>query len=417
MLDAYRVYLLIGAGAALFVGILDPIVAVYYVRVVGLNPIELVLLGTIVEATSFLCQVPTGAIADAYSRRLAVIVGYLLEGVCFTLQGLFPLLLVIAGAELLRGVGRTFINGALEAWIADEIGERRVGAAFIRNTQIKQIAGVVGTAVGAGIATIALGLPLLIGGLGLLALTAGLVVVMPEHNHRRAPRDERGSWHVVVGTARAGIGAIRGQPVLITFLGLWGVFALCTEGMDRLWEAHLLASFTFPTFGGLDSVVWFGAINVAFMLGSVVVAEVVRRTVDTTNGPTAARVLFVFSAVRVVGVVVFGLAGSFEVAVGAYLVSMVLRSVSQPIFTGWVNRSLDPRTRATVLSMGGQVDAAGQLTGGPLIGLIGQLVSLRAAMVAAGLVLAPALPLIARATAQEGRSTRAPRLDQPAEVI
>ena len=220
----------------------------------------------------------------------------------------------------------------------------------------------------------------------------------------------------MVHTARAGVGAIRGKPVLVSFLGLWGVFALCTEGLDRLWEAHLLKNFTFPTFGELDSVVWFGAINVALMLGSVVVAEIVRRTLDTADGRTAARILFAFSAVRIVCVVIFGLAGSFELAVAAYLTSMVFRSVSQPIFTGWVNRSLDPRTRATVLSMGGQVDAAGQLSGGPLIGLIGQLFSLRAAMVAAGLALAPALPLIARAMGQERGSLRAARLDQPAEV-
>jgi DHA3 family tetracycline resistance protein-like MFS transporter len=291
-----------------------------------------------------------------------------------------------------------------------------VTAAFVRNGQVKQVAGLVGTIVGAGIATIALGLPLLVGGLGLLALTATLVVVMPEHNHRRAPADERGSWHVMLHTARAGVGAIRGKPVLVTFLGLWGVFALCSEGLDRLWEAHLLKNYTFPTFGGVDSVVWFGAINVALMLGSVILAEVVRRTVDTSDGRTAARILFAFSAVRIVGVVLFGLAGSFEVAVGAYLVSMVFRSVSQPIFTGWVNRSLDPRTRATVLSMGGQVDAAGQLTGGPVIGMIGQLLSLRAAMVAAGLALAPALPLIARAMGQERGSARPARLDQPLEV-
>ena len=245
-----------------------------------------------------------------------------------------------------------------------------------------------------------------------------LVFVMPETPRSKFRGDdaERGSWHVMRSTARAGAAAVRGRPLLVTFLGLWFALAVCTEGLDRLWEAHLLANFTFPTLGGLDPVVWFGAINVSFMLGSVVVAEVVRRRLDSSSHAAVARTLFVFSLLRIVGVVLFGLVGSFEMAVAAYITAEVFRQVSGPIFTTWVNRSLDPATRATVLSMGGQVDAFGQLGGGPLVGLVGQLLSLRWAMVAAAATLVPALPLIVRAARQEPRSTADALLHRAAEV-
>ena len=49
--------------------------AVYFVQEVGLNPLELVLLGTVMEATIFLFEIPTGVIADTYSRRLSLIIG------------------------------------------------------------------------------------------------------------------------------------------------------------------------------------------------------------------------------------------------------------------------------------------------------------------------------------------------------
>ena len=113
-----------------------------------------------------------------------------------------------------------------------------------------------------------------------------------------------------------------------------------------------------------------------------------------------ARALGLISVLRIVGVVVFGLASSFELAVMGYVSAEVLRRVSGPLFTGWVNRHVDPRIRATLLSMGGEVDAIGQLSGGPAIGLVGQLFGLRAAMVAVGLTLLPALPLLARARRQ-----------------
>jgi DHA3 family tetracycline resistance protein-like MFS transporter len=60
----------------------------------------------------------------------------------------------------------------------------------------------------------------------------------------------------------------------------------------------------------------------------------------------------------------------------------------------WVNQRLDSDVRATVLSMIGQVDAVGQITGGPLIGLVASLLSVKAAITISGLLLAPALPLI-----------------------
>ena len=400
MLPAYPVFLLLGAGAALFVGMIDPIIAVYYVRVVGLGPLQLVLLGTVVEIAGLVCEVPTGIVADLYSRRLSVIIGVFAVGVCFVVQGVVPALGVIVVAEAVRGVGSTFTSGALEAWIAGEIGEVAAAPAFMRYAQARQLGAVVGTFVGVGLATFALALPVLAGGAAMVVLGLALCFVMPERHFTRSPHHELGGLRSAVLTFRRGLSEIRVRPMLGTLMALWLVLALSTEGIDRLWEAHVLANFALPEIGGLSTVVWFGAINVAFMLLSVVANEVARRRIDLTIDAAVARAMALITLVRIAGVVVFGLATSFELAVLGYLTTEVFRRVSQPLFTGWVNRHVDPRIRATLLSMGGEVDAIGQLTGGPAIGLVGQLVSLRAAMVAVGATLVPALPLLARARRQ-----------------
>jgi hypothetical protein len=44
---------------------------VYLIVRVGLDPLQLVLVGTVLEATCFLFEVPTGVVADRYSRRLS----------------------------------------------------------------------------------------------------------------------------------------------------------------------------------------------------------------------------------------------------------------------------------------------------------------------------------------------------------
>jgi len=57
--------------------------------------------------------------------------------------------------------------------------------------------------------------------------------------------------------------------------------------------------------------------------------------------------------------------------------------------------------RATVVSMSGQMDALGQVVAGPVLGAVGLLRSLRAALVLAGVLLSPAVLLFARALRRE----------------
>ena len=96
--------------------------AVYLVQDVGVNPLQLVLLGTVSEIAIFLFEVPTGVVADTYSRRLSIIIGMILAGLSLVIFGLVAVYWVIVLAVILRGIGGTFMSGAWEAWITDEHG-------------------------------------------------------------------------------------------------------------------------------------------------------------------------------------------------------------------------------------------------------------------------------------------------------
>jgi hypothetical protein len=100
--------------------------------------------------------------------------------------------------------------------------------------------------------------------------------------------------------------------------------------------------------------------------------------------------------VLAIGVAGVGLATNFRLAVLAYLVATICRTTGGPIYTAWINQSLEPRSRATVLSIASQTDALGQITGGPALGWVGNTVSLRTAIAAASALLLPTLPLFAR---------------------
>ena len=93
----------------------------------------------------------------------------------------------------------------------------------------------------------------------------------------------------------------------------------------------------------------------------------------------------------------------------------LLRGVSGPLQTAWINQKLDSRVRATIHSMFGQVDAIGQTMGGPIIGLIANALSVRLALSLSSLLLSPALLFIQRANRIQKSEMEMPEpVSQPA---
>ena len=123
---------------------------VYQVETVGLNPLQLILVGTVLEATIFAFEIPTGVVADVYSRRLSVVIGLVLTGAGFLLAGSIPLFGALLAASVVGGLGATFLSGARTAWLADEIGTERLPQALMRGSQASLVGGLAGLIFGVG---------------------------------------------------------------------------------------------------------------------------------------------------------------------------------------------------------------------------------------------------------------------------
>jgi DHA3 family tetracycline resistance protein-like MFS transporter len=394
-----RLIYLIMRGVATFANTLVlTILALYYLTDVGMNPLQLVLAGTVFECAILLCEIPTGIIADAYSRRLSVIIGTFILGAALLLEGLLPLVVAVLAAEVIAGVGETFLSGATDAWLADEVGEQHVGQVYLRSAQVNRVVGLVAIPASVALASIRLNLPVVLGGALYLALGLFLVARMSEHGFRPVPRAERASWSAVGRTWRAGLRVVRASPLLLALLGVNLVAGAAGEGFDRLWEAHLLRDITLPALGAFKPVVWFGVINAATMLASLLVAALFERRLEaiSRSANASAWTLVATTALVVASGLAFGLAGSFAVAAAALLVKAVVSSVSEPLYRAWLVRQTSPQTRATLLSLASQANSLGETAGGPFIGVIGTLFSLRAALTTSALLLAPALALYAR---------------------
>jgi len=399
--NAYRFYLYIETASALLYNLAFTAMSLYEIHVAGLSPLQLVLVGTTLELTVLLCEVPTGIVADVYSRRLSIIIGFCLIGFGFLLEGLLPVFAAILLAQVLWGLGYTFTSGARQAWLSDEIGEENANRAFLSLNKFSLGGSLAGMLLAILIGSHQLNLPILASG-GLFILLAGVLsLTMSEHNIRPAPTDQRNSFQQMLHTFRLGLQTVRGRPRLVAILGMGLFYGLYSETFDRLWVKHLLGRFTLPVVFGNNDIAFFGLLRAASMLLAILATALIEKRLNTSQPRLIGRFMFGITTGIAASIILFAWSSFLGVTLGIYLLLSALRSLVEPLTNAWVNQRIDPDVRATVLSMTGQVDAVGQIAGGPLLGLVASLISVQTAISLSGLLLIPALPLIRRADRKE----------------
>ena len=396
---ALRAYYLYEGGLSFAWAVSFTVAAVYFVRTVGMSPLQLVLVGTVMEGAIFLCEVPTGVVADTFGRRLSVVIGLLVQGVAMVAVGAFASFPAILAAYALWGLGWTFQSGSLEAWITDELGRENLGGTFARGQRAEYAGALAGLAVSVALASWSLPLAVSAGGACTAAVGVALALAMPETGFRRSSHARRPQLE----TARHGLRFVRGRPMLVLLLLAVFFAGASSEGFDRLFEAHFLRDIGLPALGGLDSVAWFGAFRVGSIALGLAASFYLVRRLERAGAQALGRALAGATALTLVGLVAFGLAGGFALALTAYWTTRLGRSLVYPLYMTWLNKSIDDSSvRATVISITGQSDAVGQIAVGPGVGAVGSLVSIRAALLAAAALLFPALALYGRAGMAEG---------------
>lgn len=402
-LPAYNVYLIYSGAVSLFFALTFTVSSVYCIEIVKLNPLQLVLVGTVLESACFLFEIPTGVVADIYSRRLSIIIGIILIGAGFLLEGTVPFFAAVIGAQVIWGIGSTFLSGADDAWIADEIGERNLEKVYLKGTQVSQFCSLAGIFVSTALSGISVMLPIILSGALFIVFSLFLVFYMPETGFKPAAVEDRNTWENMQHTFISGIHAIRKRYILMTALAVSLFYGLYSEGFDRLWTAHFITDFKFPSVFHFKPSVWIGLINASAVILSIIVVELVKRRLDKSGKLDRAGVLIFTNALLTGGIIAFGLAGNFAAALAAYWASYIFRSTNSPIYYAWINKNLESGVRATVISTIGQVDSLGQIIGGPVIGLIAEKFSISTAILSAGIILSPCLLLYMFAAAKKRR--------------
>jgi len=275
----------------------EAIWVIYLIEDRGLTLGQVLLFDAVVFGVTVLAEVPTGVVADRYSRRLSMVLGSLVSAGAFVAFGLAGTIEVLLGSYVLFAVGGALMSGADDAFLFDSL--RAVGRAEQFASAAGRLNGlttvaIAGFTIVGGVMVIwtPLSWPIVLSGLlSLLAAGCAWLLVEPPHQASRSSflRTGRNAglrvlrmpalrWVVVIaaavqatelvvfstfqpilvgeGVAVWALGWIAAAMMLVSAAGSWssGHFGR-TVGLDR--SLRLLpAAAALALLGGASQLLW-----------------------------------------------------------------------------------------------------------------------------------------------------------------
>ncbi|MEH7331639.1 MFS transporter [Neobacillus drentensis] len=393
--DPYKVYIYTCFLSQLFFTFIFTMNLLYQVEIVKLDPLQLVLVGTVLEASVFLFEIPTGIVSDLKSRKLSILIGYFLIGIGFILEGMFPYFITVIASQIVWGIGYTFTSGAQQAWIADEIGEERARDAFIIGAKAGNLGKIIAIPLSMLAGYFMINLPIVLGGFGMIGLSIILFFFMKEEQFKPADHSERVSTWKTIKNNMNQIIAFSKRSSLMRILFLIALFfGFYSEGFDRLWISHILKAMELIDLPEGRLVFLVGGIQFIVVIISFLALHFISQSSIYQKLTSIYAALFAGSVLIICSLVGFALSSYLIVLLIFYIIIQVARYVMHPLEDIWLNQMIpDSSTRATFFSVKGQVDAIGQISGGPVIGLIALNFTIKTAILACAFLLTPVLVL------------------------
>ena len=392
-LSAYKTYLLFSAITAMCFSLVATVMIVYHIETVHLNPLQLILVGTTLEVACFIFEIPTGIVADVYSRKLSIVIGGVLTGVGFILEGSISSFVFVLVAQIVWGLGSTFISGSLEAWIAEEEKNKDLDEIYIKGAQAGQIGAFIGIVLSTVIANFSVRLPIIVSGVLFIILALFLWLYMPENNFKPSAPGDLNTFKKMVYTFKSGLKIVKSKSIIMILLAVTLFYGLSSEGYDRLSNAHFLQDTTLPKLGNLSSVTWFGIFGILGMILSFIVMHFMAKNLKNEDNRKIGKLLLCINILYISSMLIFALTKNFSLMLIAYLATNTFRIINEPIFSAWLNGHIDDNSRATVLSINGQMNSLGQILGGPIIGIIATNISVSIGIACTSLLVTPVLVL------------------------
>ena len=348
----------------------------------GLDLFQMSAVPAIYFITTFLFEVPTGAVADLMGRKLSFLLSCVIRMVAFGLYAFAHGFADCVIAEFVDALGSTWATGALDAWAVDGMaaeGDRRPTDRFFARAHMRARAlMIISSLVSGYLAQRDMRLPWLVGAFG-FALTAAVAAVLMRET---GPQHAAGSWagvHRSLGRAVGeGLAAVRQAPVLLVLCGLTMAGAFGAMPATMLWQPRIQAL----SGEGTWLMGWISAaLNVTSLAGSAMISRVLGRV-------SRERMLCAAALWRATMFAVVGLAAGVGPALAGLLLQEMSFGMTEPLVQAWMNEHIAAERRATVLSVRAMFFTLGASAGLVCIGLLARDFGMRTAWLASAGVFA-----------------------------
>jgi len=332
-----------------------------------------------------LFEIPTGVLADTRGRRYSFLlsIGILLVGTLGYVGASFvdDNFWWFALSSVILGLGYTFYSGAMEAWLVDALNATgftgELDDVFARGSMMSAIAMLAGSIAGGLLGTLDLSVPFMVR--SLLLVLVFIVAAMTMHDIGFTPRPVTLSQlpgemktvaqdSVAYGWRNPSIRLLIVASFIQSIFMAWGFYAwqpyfLELLGVNAPWIAGVIAAL----------------VALATMGGNSVVEWASRRCGRRTT------LMLIAAVIQSLAIVGMGLASSFWMAVGFYLIAMFTTGIYGPVKQAYMHHLTPSAKRATVISFDSLVSSSGSVLGQTGLGRLSGVRSLGAGYVVGGL--------------------------------
>ena len=362
---------------------------------------QLAVLSSLWYVTSVLFEVPTGAFADRYGMKLSLLLSLLLQALAFWLMAATRSFPVAALAFLLWGLSCSFETGTYSALLYDSLKEagreQDYGRIHGQLCSLQVLASALGGALAGQIATRGLGLPLV--STAALALLLCPLVLLLHEPHVAAERESSYGLQI-----RESVGYVSRHRVVALLLLYAAVMGAVGWGL-RIFYQPLMDSFRVP-------VQRIGLFYLLFNLTGAAGALYATRLYRVL-GLTLMYLMPLALLVAVTSLGVFVTPG----IVGLIAVPFLVEGMYESLLDALLNERIPSGKRATILSVNPLISGLLAITTHPILGRIGDKVSLQMVflVVAAATLLSMALilALLRREAAEAWSAPNASRTCAP----
>ncbi len=365
--------------------VIMPFYVLYFLSI-GFTFFQIALISGVRSIVSLIFEIPTGVIADRYSRKFSVILGYILTAISLALVPIWDSFIIVAIIFAFDALFETFVSGADQAWAVDLIenhDKSLLDKYFIKIRFFRNIGMVIAPLVASYIVTFySMKYLWFIFATGILLST----IILSFAKEITIPKEKISSvklqidniikdcWQTIRYT-------LKNKFIILLFLGIF-IFYFVDEITSLVWTPYIEKS-------------GFNLAMIGYLFSIIAIIGIILPIFTQWLLKKKSKLFILFSSAIAYATLLI-IAGKISSALLIAFIFVLFSSIDEiflPIEEALTNQFIDSQKRASILSLKSITEALASIIGVPIAGFLLGFISEAQALILSGFILL-SLPLI-----------------------